>query len=170
MTKDEKTIREIKNGKIESFSYIVRAYTVKITQFVSSRIFNKEDWDDIVQNSFIKFYRSIGSFDESLPVLPYLYQITRNELKMYYRSRKETIALHDDVSMVNSNDLYKQGDDVDEIIKTLSSEKKKVMKLLSDGYSYKEIADKLKKPINSVRTLIRRARLQLIQTKSYESS
>lgn len=170
MINDETVIRDIKNGKIESFSFVVKAYMTKISRFVFSRVFNKDDAEDIIQDSFIHFYQAIRKFDESLPILPYLYQIARNEMKMYYRSHKNTLPLNEDI--LSSKDDYSgiQEESIDDIINTLPPDRKNALLLLSKGFSYQEIADKMKKPINSIRTLIRRARLQLIQSKKYEQT
>ena len=46
-------------------------------------------------------------------------------------------------------------------LESLPHEQKKAVNLVSEGYSYKEIAKFLDRPLNTIRTLIRRARLKL---------
>ncbi|MDO8609176.1 MAG: sigma-70 family RNA polymerase sigma factor, partial [bacterium] len=85
---DKEAIERIKNGEIDIFSQIVNEYSSKINAYIKAKLFNKLEVDDLVQNTFISFYKALFHFDDTKPVLPYLYQIARNELKMYYRSRK----------------------------------------------------------------------------------
>lgn len=157
---DQEAVQKIKNGEIDSFSVIVEHYTVIIYRYVRAKLFDKTNVDDLVQNIFVSFYKAISRFDETRPILPYLFQIARNELKMYYRSHKETMVLDESITVdSDKNDYYKE--DYETLMNQLSEGQKKVLQLLQEGYSYKEIADKVQKPINTVRTIIRRSRLQV---------
>lgn len=163
---DQETIIRIKNGEIDNFSYIVKKYTQRILNYVNRKLYNKDDVEDVVQNAFLHFYQAIDNFDEDKPILPYLFQIVKNEIKMYLRSRKKTVTLDESIVVQEEAKLIDTAD-VSELLKSLSSVQRKVLQWVSEGYSYQEIADRLKKPINTVRTIIRRARLQLIKKKNH---
>lgn len=164
---DKEVIKKIKNGEIDHFSTLVKQYESQIYQYVRARLFQKLDADDIVQNTFVSFYKVISRFDETKPVLPYLFQITKNELKMYYRSHKETVSLEDSLEMKTEQaDFY--AEDYSRVLEKLSDEQREILQLLEEGYSYEEIAQKYNRPINTIRTIIRRARLQV--KKLYEDS
>ena len=155
---EKEIIQKIKNGEIEYFSHIVKAYTLRIHGYVFKKLFEKADVDDIVQNAFLKLYKSIHTFNETRPVLPYLFEITKNELKMYYRSRKIMTPLNEKI--VNEKEGFSfETEDVHELLKKLPEEQRNILHLVSEGYSYEEIAKKLGKPLNTVRTIIHRARL-----------
>ena len=156
---DEKEIiQKIKNGEIEYFSHIVKAYTSRIHGYVFKKLFEKADVDDIVQNAFLKLYKSLPSFDERRPILPYLFEITKNELKMYYRSHKTTDALDERIAEKEDLSLIEEGD-IHDLLNQLPDEQKKALVWTSEGYSYEEIAKKLGRPLNTVRTIIHRGRL-----------
>lgn len=161
---EKEIIRKIKNGEIEYFSYIVKAYTSRIHGYVFKKLFEKEDVDDIVQNAFLKLYKSLPSFDETRPVLPYLFEITKNELKMYYRSHKKMTSLNEGI-IGEEEDFSSEVEDVHELLKKLPEEQRNVLHLVSEGYSYEEIAGKLGRPLNTVRTIIHRARLTVKKLK-----
>jgi RNA polymerase sigma-70 factor (ECF subfamily) len=164
---DKEVIKKIKNGEIDHFSTLVKQYESQIYQYVRARLFQKLDADDLVQNTFVSFYKVISRFDETKPVLPYLFQITKNELKMYYRSHKETVSLEDSLEMKTEQaDFY--AEDYSRVLEKLSDEQREILQLLEEGYSYEEIAQKYNRPINTIRTIIRRARLQV--KKLYEDS
>lgn len=166
---DKDVIIKIQNGEIEYFSFIVKKYSKPILSFVQKKLFDKNEAEDIVQNSFLNFYKAIGRFDPERPVLPYLYQIVRNEMKMYFRSRKETVALDEKIAIEEKEEKW-SGLDIAGFLRSLPENQKKVLEWLSEGYSYKEIARRLKKPINTIRTMIRRARLKLIKKREDEKA
>lgn len=154
---DDVVIRQIQQGNIEVFEILVSRYSGKIKSYVTGRLFKKEEADDIVQMSFIQLYKSISRFNPSRPLYPYLMQITRNELYMYFRKYKKTIPLNEELDYPNEVDEY-EGDNGD-MLNNLRPDQKNALSWFVEGYSYKEISKKIGKPINTVRTLIRRARL-----------
>lgn len=164
---DNEAIRRIKNGEINYFSILVEEYTPQIYRYIKKRLFQKLDVDDLVQNTFISFYKAISRFDESKPILPYLFQITKNELKMYFRSHKETVSLDESLEIKTEiNDFYSE--DYSHVLEKLSKEQQEILQLLKKGYTYEEIAKKYNKPINTIRTIIRRTRLKV--KKLYEKT
>jgi len=157
---DREVILKIKQGKIDYFEYIVRKYTQVMNRYIKAKLFKKEDSEDLVQNTFLSFYKAIHRFREEYPVLPYLYQIAKNELKMYYRAHKETVTLNEQIQIIDESVGFFQTD-YNELIKKLTKEQRQILNMLIEGYSYREISDKIKKPLNTVRTIIRRTRLQI---------
>ena len=155
---DKDIIRKIKNGEIDNYSYIVKKYTTLIYRFIQRKLFNKEDIDDLVQNVFISFYKAIEKFDEKKPIKPYLFQIVQNELKMYYRSKKQTIPLNDNIYLDHNRDV-----DIIDInyLTYLKQDEKQIFLYITEGYSYEEIAKLIKKPVNTIKSIVRRGRLKL---------
>lgn len=167
MISDREVILKIKNGEIDAFSYIVKQYTDNMYRYIHTKLFDKAEVDDVVQNIFVNFYKAMYCFDQSKPVLPYLYQIAKNELKMYYRSHKNMLPLDESIAADDDqNNFYKE--DYGEVLNSLSKDQKNVFQLLLEGYSYKNIANMVRKPINTVRSIIRRSRLQM--KKTYEAT
>ena len=157
---DKDIIKKIKNGEINYYSYIVKKYTATIYRFIERKLFKKEDADDLVQNVFISFYKALYKFDESRPIKPYLFQIVQNELKMYYRSKKPNSSLNDNIYL---EDNFPQ-DIVDEdYLKHLNKEEKNIFLYIIEGYAYKEIAELVKKPVNTIKSIVRRTRLKIKQ-------
>jgi RNA polymerase sigma-70 factor (ECF subfamily) len=160
MQEDRQALRHIRQGDIDWYGVLVKKYTGRIHQYVSSRLFDKAEADDIVQKTFINFYRAINRFDEKKEVLPYLYEIAKNELKMFFRSHREALPLND--ALVGETPPVSVDEaELDDILQGVAPDQRKALRMLYEGYSYKEIANALKRPINTVRTLIRRARLLL---------
>lgn len=165
---DKEVIGHIRRGEIDWYGVLVKKYTNRIYQYVSSRLFDKNEADDIVQKTFINFYRAIERFDGKKEVLPYLYEIAKNELKMFYRSRRASVPLNEETAAgVPAQPVTET--DLDDILRPVAPEQKTALRMLYEGYTYKEIAGSLKRPVNTVRTLIRRARLLLTVQKNHET-
>lgn len=162
MLSDKNIIIKIKNGEIDYFSFIVKKYFYSIYQYIKLKIKNKEDTEDLVQNVFISFYKAIGKFDEQKPIKPYLFQIVNNQLKMFYRKYKNFLPLKEDIYLENDriiDNFYNRN--IFKTLKKLKFEEKEMMAMIADGYSYEDVARKFKKPVNTVKSIIRRIRLKL---------
>ncbi|OGK23162.1 hypothetical protein A2954_00540 [Candidatus Roizmanbacteria bacterium RIFCSPLOWO2_01_FULL_37_12] len=162
---DKEILARIKKGEIDYFTYFVKKYTTQIYNFTFKKIKKKEDVEDIVQVSFLHLYKAIGRLDEKKPVLPYLYQIVRNEMKMFWRRQKATIPLDEKIAAEEKQESL-DSELIQKQLESLPHEQKKAVNLVSEGYSYKEIAKFLDRPLNTIRTLIRRARLKLNKSRN----
>jgi RNA polymerase sigma-70 factor, ECF subfamily len=159
---DKEIIIKIRKGQIDAYVYLVKKYTGQIRNYAAERLFDKVEADDIVQNVFLSFYKAIRRFDEKRPVLPYLYEIVKNELKMYYRRHKSTLSLDDRLVNLPAREIFSDSlEEAKDFLRPLPEVQQKIMLLLTKGYSYQEIANYLNKPLNTVKTIIRRARLKL---------
>ncbi|MFA5135910.1 MAG: sigma-70 family RNA polymerase sigma factor [Patescibacteria group bacterium] len=168
---DRDMLIRVKNGEIDCFAHFVKKFTPRIYTYISSQLFDKTHTDDLVQNSFIAFYKAINRLDNDRPVLPYLYEIAKNELKMFYRKHKEMLSF--DEKIINEQCIHPQTEetqDIESFLTHVGPLQKKALVMVSEGYSYKEIADKLGKKLNTTRTLIRRARQLLISKKNNENT
>ena len=156
---DKDIIEKIRNGEINYYSFIVKKYTTSIYRYIERKLFKKDEVDDLVQNVFISFYKAIEKFDEKKPIKPYLFQIVQNELKMYYRSKKQTIPLNDNIYLDHDRDV-----DIIDInyLTYLKQDEKQIFLYMTEGYSYEEIAKLIKKPVNTIKSIVRRGRLKLL--------
>jgi len=159
---DKELIIKIKNGEIDFFEVLVKKYSKVIYSYLFSRLKKKEDCEDLVQEIFLSFYKSINRFDEKKPVLPYLFEITKNSLKMFYRKRKIFLPLKEEII---KEDDFKFFEDikVDSFgnLNKLNEKEKKIFEMLGQGYKIKEIAKILRIKENTIKSIIRRGRLKL---------
>jgi RNA polymerase sigma-70 factor (ECF subfamily) len=166
---DSAIITQIRAGDVDLYRHIVEKYQKQIRHFVAGKLFDKLNVDDIVQDTFIKFYRALDSFDQTKRVAPYLFAIAHNELKMYYRRIRKDVVRIENLQVEPSAGIDLTAnlseEELTNLLHDLHPDQKSALTLFASGYKYHEIAHILEKPVNTVRTLIRRARLSIIHKK-----
>jgi RNA polymerase sigma-70 factor (ECF subfamily) len=161
-TEDQIVIERIKAGEIDQYAVLVKKYSKIVYSFIAQRLFDKNEVDDLAQNAFLKFYKALDRFDTEREVLPYLLEIAKNEMKMYFRSHKNSLSLDEKILTTSSIEVFiDEISDLDGLLNSLSKDQKKALLLVGEGYSYQEVAKELKKPLNTVKTIVRRGRMTL---------
>jgi len=160
---DNQVMLKIKNGEIDFFEVLVKKYSKVIYSYLFSRLKKKEDCEDLVQEIFLSFYKNINRFDEDGPVLPYLFEIAKNSLKMFYRKRKIFLPLKEEIIKEESDFKFFENSEMNlfENLDKLNEKEKKIFEMLGQGYKIKEIAKILRIKENTVKSMIRRGRLKL---------
>lgn len=144
---------------------------------------NNADAEDLVQETYLRAYRSFGSFQEGTNLRAWLYRILTNTFINSYRAKKrrpeisdvediEDLYLYKRLGASTSSDQGRSAEEelfehitdsqVKEAIEALP-EQFRMAVLLADveGFSYKEIADMLDVPIGTVMSRIHRGRRAL---------
>lgn len=173
---DEQLVEYILIKDKEYFSELIDRYQVKLTRYIR-RITNveNEDVEDILQNSFIRAYQNLHNFDSSLKFSSWIYRIVHNEVidihrKTNSKGRDKLIGV-DEYVIQNIRDDFNAMSLVDTEIfiehtkRALSNINHKYRDVIVLRYfeerDYREISDILKKPMNTVATLLSRAKKQL---------
>ena len=75
---EQDLIRESSQGDREAFRVLVERYQNKMIRLITQVIRSREDAEDIVQESFVKAYSSLGSFRGQSSFYTWLYRISFN--------------------------------------------------------------------------------------------
>ncbi len=80
MTEDEikKQVNLTIQGDTKAFAHLVHCFQPMIFQLAFRLLYNEEDAKDIVQEVFIKIWRSIATFDNSCKFSTWIYRISTN--------------------------------------------------------------------------------------------
>lgn len=174
----EKTDEELVALTIENqnfFSCLVDRYTEKLTRYIMRiSASTREDAEDLLQEIFVKAYRYLNDFDQSLKFSSWIYRIAHNQVISQWRktkSRPQVIKFEADEDFLkfiaNDEDLALdterkfEGEEVRELVDALDEKYREVLILkFIEGKDYKEISDILQKPLGTVATLISRAKKQ----------
>jgi RNA polymerase sigma-70 factor (ECF subfamily) len=171
---DSQIIEKVKAGETELFSELVQKYQNKIFAYVYKIVNHKEEAEDIVQETFIKVYKNLNSFDADRKFSSWLYRISHNETINYLKKNKKVTTLYYQEGDYLFNSLKYEKDLIKELITKEDDQRLKmvleklpfkykeviILKYLEDK-SYEEIAQILNKPINTIGTLINRAKKHL---------
>ncbi len=158
---------------LESFADIMERYEHQLKIYIL-RISNISDLEaeEILQEVFIKAWKNLNDFDQTLKLSTWLYRITHNEVISNYRklkSRGEDIkpefddefieSVADEFNFIEEFDKRINTETVREILAQLPEKYREVLVLkFIEDKSYDEIADILQKPPGTIATLINRAK------------
>lgn len=96
-------IRQVKMGEQEAFRQLVTAFQQYAFSLAFRITCDTQEAEDVVQESFIKIWRKIGSYDKDHNFTSWLLKIVTHTAIDHYRKRKrqQTISIED-----ASNSLY----------------------------------------------------------------
>ncbi len=63
-------------------------FSQELHRFITRRVSDPQDVEDILQDAFVKIHTHIGTLRDDERLAPWLYQVTRNTLTDYYRRRR----------------------------------------------------------------------------------
>ena len=95
-------IQRVKAGDIRAFSAIVSNYQSRVFTIVLKIVANREDAEDIMQEVFVKVFKSLDQFKEESEFSTWLYRIAYNTTLSELRKRKLSfVPINDDLNTVN---------------------------------------------------------------------
>ena len=168
-------------------AYIVlyTRYNVGVRSHISRYVAQKEDIEDICLESFQKAFSQIESYNPEYKFSTWLYRIARNTAFDYLSKHMRemtnmpTTSINEEIAELKELPATMHNPEEDIInqqeydkwlnnIEKLKDDYYTVAKMnLIDNFGYKEIADALEMPINTVKTKIRRAKAQLLKMMDY---
>ncbi len=82
------TIRAAAAGDAQAFARLVRSHSRRVHGFLFQFTRNAHDADDLTQQTFIKAYRHLGTFDCERPLINWLLTIARRTALNHFRSAR----------------------------------------------------------------------------------
>jgi RNA polymerase sigma-70 factor (ECF subfamily) len=168
-----------------AFIVLYTRYNAGVRSHISRYVSQKEDVEDICLESFQKAFSQIGNYNPEFKFSTWIYRIARNTAFDYLskhdreKNNMPTTSISEDfaelkelpASMHNPEEDIINQQEYDKWlnnIEKLKDDYRLVAKMnLIDNFGYKEIADALDMPINTVKTKIRRAKAQLLKMMDY---
>jgi RNA polymerase sigma-70 factor (ECF subfamily) len=164
-------LAKVRGGNLFAFEEIVKRYQRRVYGIALRIVRRHEVADDVAQETFIRAYRSLATYDAGRPFGPWLCQIAANLAVNHVRSpqgREEALPEgHAETPAVASGPL----DDVlegearrllDSAVASLPAEQRAVFVLRAvEELSYREIAEALGLSMGTVMSRLSRAREKL---------
>jgi RNA polymerase sigma-70 factor (ECF subfamily) len=170
---------EIKKRKDKIFDEEFFPHMKALYNFAFHLTYDGESANDLVQETFLKAYRFIDSYQKGTNSKAWLFKILKNEFINNYRKKtkrplsvdfEDVINYHesDDAGYVGSLDLRQEiyqnmmGDEITIALNNLPTDFKTIILLCDiEGFTYEELAKILDIPIGTVRSRLFRARNML---------
>lgn len=132
--------------------------------FIRKRVNNPEDARDILQDIFLKIHSKSASLKDSKSLTSWIYQITRNTIIDYYRSKKphpdpEELQVEDEIPEEFDKQFYKC---LNSHISALPEAYQEAFRRIEiDGISQKEYAEEIGISYSGAKSRYQRAKKQL---------
>ena len=168
-----------------AFIVLYTRYNAGVKSRVARYVVRKEDVEDICLESFQKAFSQIATYNPEYKFSTWLYRIARNtafdHLSRHDREKNyiPTTSINEDIAELKELPATMHNPEEDIInqqeydkwlnnIEKLKGDYHVVARMnLIDNFGYKEIADALDIPINTVKTKIRRAKAMLLKMMDY---
>ncbi len=168
-----------------AFIVLYTRYNAGVKNHISRYITQKEDVEDICLESFQKAFSQLDAYNPEYKFSTWIYRIARNtafdHLSRHDREKNNlpTTSINEDLAELKELPATMHNPEEDIInqqeydkwlnnIEKLKDDYRMVAKMnLIDNFGYKEIADALEMPLNTVKTKIRRAKAQLLKMMDY---
>lgn len=164
---------------VGAYKEVVKRYQSKLFAYLYRLVGNKEEAEDILQNVFVKVYKNINRFDTKRKFSSWIYRIAHNEAVNFLkkRGRRRVVSFEDietSKDKLDTASLAKSPIDA-WISKELKIEMQRALDKLPAKYkealtlkyfldkSYEEMSEILGKPVNTVGTLLNRAKKKLME-------
>lgn len=173
---DRALVARAQTGDRVAFDLLVRKYQHRIHKFVTRYVHDANLALDITQESFLRAYRSIGSFRGDSAFYTWLYRIAinvaKNHLTLNARRLEESLAEAGETNAMDGIEAL-QSMDTPEALLISEEVRRAVVEAIQDlapdlrtaillreveGFSYEAIAQAMGCPVGTVRSRIFRAR------------
>lgn len=156
-------------GDSEAFGLLYDYYLDAIYRFIYYKVFSREVAEDLVSDTFFKALKQLQSYSSSRGRFnSWLYQIARNTVIDYYRTKKENVPIDDIFDLGHDERTPDQIDalaslaKVEEYLKELPARQREIITLrIWEGKSFDEIATILGGTEGSVKMAFSRSIRQL---------
>ena len=163
---DKKTIEQILTGDVNKFAILRKKYYYLVLSLVRKIIKDELDAEDVIQETFIKVYNSLASYNSEYAFSSWLYRITSNACIDYLRFKKDLRYYDDDEEFEDSSLIpdkniieNEKAKIIEDAINNLPSKYKELFTLRhTEELQYDEISKKLNMPLGTVKTNLFRAR------------
>ena len=154
---------EMAKAQDNRITQTVRKEGGRLLGFIRRQVRDVEDAEDILQDVFVKIHTQIDSVKESNKLESWLFQVTRNTIVDYYRSRKPTEALPDWLEQKNINDSEKTRKELslclESMVKMLPEKYKKSVQLSEiEGKTQQEVARLERISLSGAKSRVQRGR------------
>jgi RNA polymerase sigma-70 factor (ECF subfamily) len=135
-----------------------------LVNFINQKVKNSEISKDISQDVFIKVFSKIDTLKNKDKIIPWIYQITRNEINSYFRKQEfgQEIEVVDKFDILDENLTVEFSKCIQPMINSLPLKYQEAIKMTEiEGVSQKELAKSLNISYSGAKSRVQRGREML---------
>ena len=163
---DKELMERFLRGEVEGFNLLVKNYKVRLFSLLYRLVGNKEEAEDILQETFLRVYRQKESYDFNYSFSTWIYTIAMNLCRNLYKRKKkvrflgmDNLVNHPDPNSENHVNRNRLNLILEGAISALPFKYRTVFLLRDvDQLSYEEVASTLNLPLGTVKSRVNRAR------------
>ncbi len=169
MMNEAEIIRQVCAGDIDQYGQLVERYRVGLIIHCDRLLGDRDEAEDVAQKAFIKAYEKLDSFEsDKARYSTWLYRIATNMCLDALKASKRILPGDMEATAgAEALDAALMHDETIREVRTavlnlMPPEHRRVIEAYYwDGMSYRQIADEMGAPINTVKSWMRRAKQQL---------
>ncbi len=169
---DEEVVQQVQSGDKDAFGLVVDRYERPLCAFIFRLLGDKENCADALQETFLKAYKNINSFNIQRKFSSWIYRIAHNEAITHYRNNTKHVALDDTAEIAseenNETAVQQKLDSVghkkllSKALLTITLKYREVIVLrYFEDRSYEEISEIMHIPVNTVGTYLSRGKSEI---------
>lgn len=160
-------VRHCLRGDADAMERLVGQFQADVFGLCIRLLHHRHDAEDVVQEVFLRVFRSLRRWDADRPLKPWIMGIAVNRCRTWLaqRSRRPELAdyLHETPSREPVDDSVELAREISAAVRALRLDYQSVFALYHDqGLPYEDIAAALDKPVGTVKTWLHRARLEVL--------
>lgn len=142
-------------------------FSIPLRKFISKRISNQYDTEDILQEVFLKINSNIGALKDQQKLQAYIYRIARNTIIDFYRKNNSRMEIELTEDLVNDTDEdSSMNEEISGCLKPMINrlpEKYKQAIILTEykNHTQKELSEQLGISISGAKSRVQRGRKML---------
>lgn len=172
--KDEDLIQNYLQGDERSFEILVKRYLKPIYRFIYQYVSNSQNAEDLTQEVFLKVWRFIKKFDFDRKFKTWIFTIAKNTTLDFLKKKKDlpfSVFSNEKGQTIIDEKIFDSDFDFEKIIerRDLAQRLNLIIKKIPliyreilflyyfDGFNFREIAEILNQPLNTIKSRHRRA-------------
>jgi RNA polymerase sigma-70 factor (ECF subfamily) len=166
---DASLVRRCLRDERAAIEALVQRFQADVFGLCVRLLNHRQDAEDVVQEVFLRVFRSLRRWDPTRPLKPWIMGIAVNRCRtwMGQRARRPELAdyLHETAAAgPPEDDAAELVQEIQAALRELRPEYRAVFVLFHEqGQPYEEIAEALERPVGTVKTWLHRARLEVLE-------
>jgi RNA polymerase sigma-70 factor (ECF subfamily) len=153
---------------IPATEVVWEAFSEKLKGYIARRVSDPADAEDLLQEVFIKIHCRLDSLQDEKRLLPWLYQVARNTVTDYYRAKRPSLPLSeelpDEEPRTEPEAEAQLAQAMEVMLNCLPEKYSQAIKLYEiEGLKGNEVAERLGISVSGAKSRVQRGRVLLRQ-------